>query len=259
MQIHVLASGSTGNAVFMEIGQRRFLMDAGISNRRIEKGLAEVGVSVGDLDGILVTHEHIDHVKGLDVLVRKHRIPVYARPATWQRIKGRDRWPTECQRVMEQRIDFGSGVHMQCFPISHDAVDPVGFCFYHEDEKYVLATDTGMITPVLVKALSGASVAVIESNHDLDMLRSGPYPPYLKKRILSQQGHLSNVDAGKLLANIPRRERMQVFLAHLSQQNNEPKLAEDTVSSILSSKGCKVGEELVLHRTYPDRISSYIA
>ena len=257
MQIHILASGSTGNAVFIELGKKRFLLDAGISNRRIERGLAKVGASVGDLDAVLITHEHTDHIKGLDVLVRKHGIPVYARPAAWQQIPARDRWPAECRCRMDAHMDFGGGVYMECFPVSHDAVDPVGFCFYYQHEKYVLATDTGMITSAMVKAISGARVAVIESNHDLEMLRTGPYPAFLKYRILSERGHLSNLDTGRLLTQVSRGEEMQVFLAHLSQKNNEPDLAEATVSRMLEKNGCRVGQEVILHRTYPDRISSY--
>jgi phosphoribosyl 1,2-cyclic phosphodiesterase len=251
MQLHILASGSTGNSVLIELGGRKLLIDAGISARRIEHGLAEVGISVSDLDGLLITHEHSDHIKGIQTLVKRHHLPVYARAATWEAISGQDKLPPECRRELGERLDIGA-VKIVPFPISHDAVDPVGFCFYYQDIKWVIATDLGVITPSAAEALAYADVAILEANHDLQMLQTGPYPPFLKQRIKSKYGHLSNHDAGHILAQIPRQRVMQVFLAHLSQQNNHPRLAEKTVSQVLQQSGCGVGEEIVLHRTHPD-------
>ncbi len=257
MQIHILASGSTGNAVFIEMGGRKLLIDAGISNRRIERGLAEVGFKVDNLDGVLITHEHSDHIKGIQVLVKRHHIPIYARPATWAAMPERDKIPRELRRELEDSLNFG-GLKIETFPVSHDAVDPVGFCFYYKKNKWVLATDLGMITQSVAEALAYADVAVLESNHDLEMLAVGPYPEFLKRRIKGKQGHLSNYDAGQILARIPRRHAMNVFLAHLSKQNNLPHLAESTVSDVLCSCGCQIGDDVVLHRTYPDRTVSLV-
>ncbi|MDD2585112.1 MAG: MBL fold metallo-hydrolase [Syntrophomonadaceae bacterium] len=256
MQVHVLASGSTGNAVFFQFGHTKILVDAGISTRRIEKGLAEVGVKAGDLDGVLITHEHTDHIKGLDVLIRRYEIPVYARSKTWGMIKCRDKFSPCCRVEMPESFDIG-GVKVEPFSTPHDAVDPVGFCFYYQQGKYVLATDLGIVTPSVAEALTLADVAVMESNHDLEMLIMGPYPGFLKQRIRGNNGHLSNHDAGKVLASIPRKKGMQVFLAHLSQQNNLPMLAEKTVADILLQSNCAVGEEVILHRTYPNRRASF--
>jgi phosphoribosyl 1,2-cyclic phosphodiesterase len=251
MQLHILASGSTGNSVFVELGGRKLLIDAGISARRIENGLKEAGIQLSDLDGVLITHEHSDHIKGIQVLVKRHRMPVYARAATWESISGYVKIPKECRRELGDSLNFG-GLKVVPFSISHDAADPVGFCFYYKNIKWVLATDLGIVTRNVEQALSYADLAVLESNHDTEMLRSGPYPAFLKQRIKGRQGHLSNYDAGQILAHIPRKQVMQVFLAHLSQQNNRPYLAEQTVSQVLQKYGCGVGEEIILHRTYPD-------
>lgn len=257
MQVHILASGSTGNAIFIEMGGHKLLIDAGISTRRIERGLAEVGIRAADLDGILITHEHSDHIKGLDVLVRKHQIPVYARPAAWEAIPCRNKLPGSCCRELEDSLEIGD-VQILPFAISHDAADPVGFRFYYRNFKCVLATDLGETTPVVEKALAMADAVILEANHDAEMLRTGPYPQFLKQRIKSRVGHLSNVQAAEILAAIPRRKVMQVFLAHLSQKNNHPQLAKKTVADILKNYGCLVGEEIILNRTYPDGTASLV-
>lgn len=244
--------------MFLQFGSTRLLVDAGISARRIERGLAELGIRAAELDGILITHEHQDHIKGLDVLVRRHSIPVYAREKTWEHIACRSNLPLQCCQSFQGDFDLGE-VRVEPFSISHDAADPVGFAFCHGKMRCVLATDLGVVTPQVETALHNAQVLILESNHDLDMLHRGPYPLYLKQRIRSNKGHLSNHDAGKVLSRLKRRETMHVFLAHLSQQNNDPRLAKQTVTYFLSQSGCQVGEEVVLHSTFPDRTSSFVS
>lgn len=257
MQLHILASGSTGNAIYFEFGGTRILVDAGISTRRIERSLAEIGVKTGDLDGVLITHEHIDHIKGIDVLARKYELPVYARPAAWTKIPCRDKLPGKCIRYLEGIFRLGE-VDIEPFKTSHDAVDPVGFCFHYQGQKWVLATDLGVVTQEVARALSHADGAVLEANHDPEMLSKGPYPQVLKRRIRSDHGHLSNYDTARVLTSIPRLESMQVFLAHLSQQNNNPRLALQTVGEILHRKGCDLRREIILHPTFPDRTVSFV-
>lgn len=255
MQIHILASGSTGNAAFIEMGGHKILIDAGISTRRIERGLAEVGFDPSQLDAILLTHEHSDHIQGLDVLVRRYKIPVYTRPATWEKIPCRDKLPVECCRELSASLNLGS-MKIVPFGISHDAVDPIGFCLLQGNAKTVLATDLGQITPTVEAALAYADILILESNHDPIMLKEGPYPTYLKKRISGPQGHLSNQEAGRILARLPHTGTMQVFLAHLSQQNNFPHLAMGTVEEILTQQGC---DEIVLRRTHPAATASLVS
>lgn len=254
MEVHVLASGSTGNAVFINMDNRRFLVDAGISATRIEKALKSIGTHPSELDAVLITHEHHDHISGLPVFLKRHGIPVYTRAATWQGIDFAGNLPPECIREMHDSLTFGD-VHIESFDISHDAAEPVGFVFTCRDKKLSVATDLGIFTASVVRALSQADAIVLESNHDPDMLAIGPYPPFLKKRIRSRYGHLSNYDAAGLLGCVNRKAHTQVFLAHLSQENNCPDLAEFTVREQLTSRGIKVDQEILLYRTYPDQIS----
>lgn len=258
MQVHILASGSTGNAVYFQFGKARILVDAGISARRIERGLAEIGVRGRDLDAVLITHEHQDHIQGLDVFIRRYQIPVYARERAWAGIKCSEKFPRECCQYITAGFDLGP-IRVEPFSISHDAADPVGYAFYYGQRKWVMATDLGMITPGVEKAMAGADLLVLESNHDVDMLVKGPYPLFLKQRIRSSKGHLSNLDAGQVLARLPRQRPMQVFLAHLSQKNNNPRLAYQTVSAVLQQFGCLLGDEIQLNYTHPDHTASYIA
>lgn len=258
MEIHILASGSTGNAAFLRFGDTGILIDAGISARRIEKGLAEVGFHAGDLSAVLITHEHNDHIRGLDVLIRRHQIPVYTRGRTWENIPCRKDLPGHCCRNIEKEFSIHQ-VGVSTVDISHDAADPIGFVFHHEEKKIVIATDIGVVTPAVENALEMADAAVLEANHDLDMLQNGPYPRFLKQRILSSHGHLSNLSAARLLSRIKHPMGMQVFLAHLSQQNNHPDLAERTVQEFLISCGYDMGKDIVLRRTFPDgRASSLL-
>ncbi len=257
MQIHILASGSSGNAVFIEMGGHKILIDAGISTRRIEQGLAAVGIEVSQLDAVLITHEHSDHIKGLDVLVRRYKLPVYTRAATWEKIPCRDQLPQECCRELGASLTIGS-MKIEPFAIPHDAVDPVGFSILQGKLKWVLATDLGEVTPTVETALDYADTVILEANHDPLMLKEGPYPSYLKKRISGPKGHLSNQEAGRVLARVSHSGAMRVFLAHLSQQNNFPHLALQTVGEILQKNGCNVGEEILLQRTFPTSTASWV-
>ncbi len=254
MQIHVLASGSTGNATFIEMENTKLLVDAGISTRRIKQSLDAIGTKVEDIDGVLITHEHRDHVNGLTTLLKKYKIPAYARPDTWRSMFCRGVLPEECCKALPDSLSIGR-IKIEPFSISHDAADPVGFRLYAGSSKVSVATDLGFVTPTVKEALSLSDVMVLESNHDVEMLKNGSYPWHLKKRIMSNRGHLANTDAGWTLARIDRKAHTHVFLAHLSQENNRPELAEDTVAEILTNQGCRLGQEVTLHLTYPEQIS----
>ncbi|MBP2650320.1 MAG: yycJ [Firmicutes bacterium] len=254
MDVHVLASGSRGNSTFLQLGDANILIDAGISARRIKTELDKIDVDICDLDGVLITHEHRDHINGLSTLTRKYGVPVYARPATWEAILSQPAVkaiPLSCQLELTASLDIGN-VKIESFSISHDAVDPVGFSLYHSHTKYAFATDLGFVTDTVKKALALSDVIVLEANHDIDMLKQGSYPSFLKNRILSNRGHLANTDAGWTLARLNRKKQCHVFLAHLSQENNRPEVAEKTVAEILTEEGCTVGDDVTLHLTYPD-------
>lgn len=237
MRVSVLASGSKGNAIFVELDGVRLLVDAGISATRIKRGLMEQGVDAGELDGILVTHEHTDHVNGLPMLSKWYHLPIFTRSGTMEHMVCREKIPMECFHAIEGDFQVGR-VKIVPFNIPHDAADPVGYRI-EGSETCVVATDLGFVTSSVQAALEGADVMVLEANHDPGMLRQGSYPWPLKRRILSNRGHLANSDAAWALARLHRRPR-KVFLAHLSEENNRPELAQETVQSILARQGVEI-------------------
>lgn len=255
MKVHVLASGSAGNSIFLKDEHTNILIDAGISARRIKNSLAAIGTAIEDLDGIFITHEHSDHIKGLPTLLKKYRLPVYTRPATWDAMPFKEPLPAACYRGLPESIDLGT-MKIEPFSISHDAADPVGFNFFCRDNKCSVATDLGFVTDKVKKALALSDILVLESNHDTDMLEQGSYPWSLKKRIMSNRGHLSNIDAAWTIARMSRKAHTHVFLAHMSKENNRPELARETVGNILSSQGLRLGMDVSLHLTFPDQTAS---
>ena len=259
MRVHVLASGSTGNAVYIEMGGKRLLVDAGISSRRITAGLHDVGVDPSQLDAIFITHEHRDHIQGLDVFCRRYQRPVYARAGTWDGIGCRDNLPADCRNDLKDSLNLGS-LRVDCIPISHDANDPVGFIFRQGESQIANITDIGCINSTLIRSLAGSDIMVLESNHDSEMLKSGPYPPYLKRRISSSNGHLSNLECGRLLSLVekPSRRIPHVLLAHISQQNNQPQLAMASVEQELRKGGYIPGCDIMLHLTHATSCSSVV-
>lgn len=252
MEISVLASGSTGNAVCVSTGETRILIDGGISTRAMTRKLADIGIDAGTLDAVLVTHEHHDHTKGLMTFGKKYDIPVYARYDAWRAMPGVAKAVAQHnRRILRDSLEVGQ-CKIEVFDTSHDAADPVGFSIFCEDKKFSLATDLGCVSSRVKNALSASDFLVFESNHDLNMLEQGSYPAFLKRRILGSRGHLSNEDAGYILADIARHKpHMQIMLAHLSQENNRPQLAKTTVETIMENSGLKLEEEVAVKVSSP--------
>ena len=236
-QVVMLASGSKGNAALISTDSQRFLVDVGISCRELVKRMQQVGASPEELDGVFVTHEHVDHVKGIVTFAKKYQVPLYASQGTWRAVFSR--YPelnrANC-RLTGQRLLVGD-VSIACFATSHDAAQPQGYSFLWRsgETKCTYVTDTGFVTPAVREAVQGSDVLILEANHDVEMLKNGSYPYELKQRILGTRGHLSNNTAGQFLLQLEKMPR-RIFLAHLSEQNNLPKLALDTVKNILDSK-----------------------
>ena len=235
-QVAVLASGSKGNATVMRCESGMVLVDAGISCRRIMQGMQKLGLRPENLDAVFITHEHIDHVKGLETFAKKYPVPIYASRGTWQGI--RQTLPRLdlklCNRQIlapQTEVTLG-GLQVRSFSVSHDALEPAGYLFRSKGHVFGYVTDTGYVSDVVKRELEGAEVLVIESNHDPILLKNGRYPPPLQKRILGTRGHLANATAGHLLATLQTLPG-QVFLAHLSQENNTPDLALNTVRGIV--------------------------
>ncbi|WP_108022374.1 MBL fold metallo-hydrolase [Melghirimyces profundicolus] len=255
MKYSILASGSTGNALYVETGRIRVLVDAGLSGKRLEKLLTSIGVEPSSLHAVLVTHEHSDHIKGLGVFARRYRLPVYMNETTWAALpSGVGGIPIEQQHVFPtlSTLDL-EDLTVESFPVSHDAAEPMGFCFHHEGSRLGLVTDTGYINPRIAEKVAGCDALILEANHDVNMLRMGTYPWNVKRRILSDVGHLSNEDAGEALLTFLRGNGEDVFLAHLSQDNNLTDLAHLTVKGILQEQGLDVGRDVRLRGTQPDR------
>ena len=242
MEAAVLASGSKGNATYVEMDGVRLLIDAGISATRIKKALAAIGTDAAALDAILLTHEHRDHIAGLATMSKWYHLPIFTRPGTIAGLKGKVAVPEDELHAVSDAFSF-DGLHILPFSTSHDAADPCGFRICGS-KCCTLATDLGFVTQNVQEAVDGADVAILEANHDLDMLKNGRYPWPLKRRILSNRGHLTNADAAWALVRMQARPK-HVVLAHLSEENNRPELAQETVSDILHGQGVAV-EDLQL-------------
>ena len=254
MQVYVLASSSKGNASVLEIAGHYFLIDAGIPCALLEKQLALCGLHPSCLSAVFITHEHQDHIKGLDVLVHRYRLPVFTRPGTWEKLSFKKPVPAGCRREIQESLTL-EGVSIHTFPISHDAADPVGFSFHGEGRTFTAATDLGIITPSVENAVREADVLLLESNHDPQMLLHGTYPAFLKKRMAGENGHVSIQEAGRLLAENSMGRPRQVFLAHLSSENNRIETAQQCVRNLLEEAGYQMGRDITLHKTYPQQVS----
>ena len=242
LQVSILASGSKGNSVYVELDGVRLLVDAGISAARITKGLRARGIEPQSLDAVLVTHEHIDHVRGLKTLAKQYHLPILATRGTLAGIDGGAAFEDDMRSISDAFM-IGN-VTVQPFATSHDAAEPCGFRI-EGSHCCTVATDLGVVTDTVQDAMEGADVLVLEANHDADLLRQGSYPWSLKRRILSNRGHLANGDAAWALTRMKKHPR-KVYLAHLSEENNRPALARDTVHDILASCGMTLDIESCL-------------
>ncbi|MBD2860688.1 MBL fold metallo-hydrolase [Paenibacillus oceani] len=256
----VLASGSTGNSLLVDHEGTKVLVDAGLSAKKIEQLMEERGVRGSELDAILITHEHSDHIKGVGALARKHDLPVYANEKTWEALnKHLGALAEEKIKVMETGsvVEFG-GLQVESYPISHDAAEPVGYCFHDGDTKLSLATDLGYVSSKVKEKIADSDAIILESNHDIEMLRMGKYPWNIKRRILGDTGHLSNEAAGEALCDILTGKTETVYLAHLSRDHNLMDLAKLTVNNILEERGIQADERKVeLKDTYFDRATKW--
>ncbi len=239
MRFIPLYSGSSGNSSLICAGDTRVLVDAGLTGKAIVSALECAGEDPANLSGIVVTHEHIDHVKGVGVLSRRYGIPVYANEATWRAMAPLvGNIPVRSIRTFTTGQNFYIGdIDLTPFAISHDAAEPVGYRLFHKGRSVVCMTDTGVVTDALRENANAADLILLESNHDPVMLKNGPYPYQLKRRILSEKGHLSNGDAGLTLVKLYETGVRRAILAHLSRENNTEQLAMSTVRGVLTENG----------------------
>jgi phosphoribosyl 1,2-cyclic phosphodiesterase len=237
VQISLLASGSKGNAVYVESGDTRVLIDAGLSAVEIIKRLAALGVDGSTLNAILISHDHSDHTRGAGTLARRLKIPLLVSSPTRR----------ACDSLLKKTvsIEFEAGTTftfrdllVDPFPVTHDAVDPVGFTITSREGKLGFATDFGIVTRLVANKLTGCRMLVLEANHDEEMLLNGPYPWHLKQRIKSKHGHISNTESMELLEDLLHEGLEGVLLAHLSEVNNSPELPLAAATSLLDKQTC---------------------
>lgn len=248
MKFCSLYSGSSGNSLFISNNNTKLLIDAGLSGVKIQSALKAIGENPNELCGILVTHEHCDHIHGLGVLSRRFDIPIFANEDTW------DAMIRDLGKIAPHNVkifDFEStlvleDLEIKAFKTSHDAVASAGFSINNGKKFLGIATDSGMITAEMMESLLGCDLVVLESNHDPSMLEAGRYPFYLKQRIKSDFGHLSNEIAGNMALALVKAGTEQLVLAHLSEENNYPLLAYETTSRILAGAGVVLEKDVIL-------------
>ncbi len=230
-----LGSGSRGNSLAVWDSEDLFLIDAGFSGKELKKRLGEVGLSPEDIKAIIITHEHSDHVKGVGVMSRRYGIPIYATPIVLQgKVLKKEKLKAQVEIQPEKGFKLGR-FEIKGFEVPHDAPQTLGYRIQSNGRCITHATDIGRVTPDIQNMLEGCDGLVLESNHDIEMLNNGPYPAFLKRRILSDKGHLPNVESGEVLVKVIGPDTQHVTLAHLSEENNTPEVALETVKTILSS------------------------
>lgn len=252
------SSGSSGNCYLVRTDETAVLVDAGISARKIQAGLEQTGTEDRHLRALLITHEHSDHVKSLSTLMKKKPgLEAFANRATWNAI-GIDPGQNRYMSLEAGELFRIGDILVKAFPVCHDAADPVGYSFYAEGRQVSIVTDTGCIPEEMVAEVTGADLLVLEANHDVDMLRIGRYPWFLKQRILGDRGHLSNESAARMLVRLlsghPKERR--ILLAHLSRENNFPEMAYQTVKNILEEEEYRIGSHVEIGTIVRDEISA---
>lgn len=255
MQYSVLASGSTGNSLYIETEKQRLLIDCGLSGKKMIDLLRQIGRRPEDIDAILVTHEHSDHVKGLGVFARRFQTPVYANAKTWTAM------PSIVGQIPpDQKFEFQANtvksfgtLDIESFSVSHDAADPMFYIVHDHDRKLTLLTDLGYVSDHIKGLIRDSDIYVMEANHDTEMLMMGRYPWSVKRRILGDTGHISNDESGLALTEVLGDRTKRIYLAHLSRDNNMKELARMSVGQKLEHTGLKIGRDLDLLDTDPER------
>ena len=253
LRFSILASGSSGNITYIESDKQRLLVDAGLSGKKIETLFAQIDRKVADVDAIFVTHEHKDHIHGVGVLSRKYNIPVYANRATWQAMENMIGAiaPENRREVEPDKLITLGDIDVQTYQVSHDAAMPQFYAFQQGNKQFAMLTDTGYVSDKLRSLLKNANAYLIESNHEIEMLRYGQYPWSLKQRILGDKGHLSNEDGALAMVDLIGESTEAIYLGHLSRENNTKELAMNTMETVLQQHDYDVNRTFQLFMTDP--------
>lgn len=253
-----LASGSSGNSALITSKGTKILIDCGISGKRLEEAMNRIDMSCRDLDAILVTHEHTDHISGVGIISRRYSLPIYATEKT-HKCMNVGRIAEENIKIINAGEAFEIGdIAVSAYHIQHDAADPVGFSFTADKEKYAITTDTGIMTEEIKKSIFKSRAVILEANHDVDMLMYGDYPFQLKQRILGKRGHLSNDSAAEAIIELLENGTESIMLAHLSHENNTPELAYKTAENALTEHGALPGRDLLLKVAARNEVTPFI-
>lgn len=245
-----LYSGSTGNSLLVKNDNTCILVDAGVSGIKIVEALNSISIDISEIDAILVTHEHTDHIKSIGTLSKKYNIPVFANKETWHAMPTEEKKvPLDCQKTftIDNKFSIGS-LEICAFSIPHDAANPCGFNIFGSNKKISIATDIGHITPSIFTNLQNSSFVLLESNYDPEVLKCSSYPYNLKRRIAGPNGHLPNKEAGDTISKLIDSGLKSVMLGHLSKENNFPELAHQTVL-----------EELISNSYTKNSVNLYVA
>lgn len=241
-----LISGSSGNATFLSDGKTNLLIDCGMSGAKLKDALHSIDELPENIDALLITHEHIDHTKGAGVISRRYNIPVYATKGTHSRMDAGKLADENIQIISDGTYFELGNIGITPFTIPHDASEPVGFTFSANGERYALATDIGRMNDSILNSITGCKYVLLESNHDVEMLRCGSYPFPLKQRILGDFGHLSNDVAAQTALTLTESGTEHIMLGHLSQENNRPEIALLESYNLLTRSGVNVGNDVTL-------------
>lgn len=250
-----LYSGSSGNCHYIKTENATILVDAGLSGKKIQQEIINIGEDPKKIDAIFITHEHSDHIQGAGIMSRRFDVPIYANKETWKAMEPSiGEVKSHNIKILEECTEVGD-LAIKSFDISHDAAHPVGYNIFYKSKKVSLVTDTGCVNDVIINSIMDSDLLLVESNHDEDMVLIGPYPWPLKRRVLGEFGHMSNDTAGNLITKIVRKGTEIVLLGHLSKENNFPELAYKTVENILKENSIDVNPGICLDMTYRDRSS----
>ncbi|WP_027399639.1 MBL fold metallo-hydrolase [Anaerovorax odorimutans] len=251
------SSGSSGNCYLIKSQNTALLVDAGISGKKILEGLEKTKTNLEFLSALLITHEHSDHTKSIKTLTKKHNnLNVYANKKTWEMIN-KDICKDQMKTFDTGKIFTIGDIRVKPFKVSHDAADPVGFSFYSRDKQISVVTDTGYMNDEILCEVENADILILEANHDIEMLKIGKYPWFLKQRVLGDEGHLSNEAAGQAIVKLltKNKKERRILLGHLSRENNFPEMAYQTVKNILEEANYYIGKHVYLNTIIRDEIS----
>ncbi|PKP51987.1 MAG: MBL fold metallo-hydrolase [Bacteroidetes bacterium HGW-Bacteroidetes-1] len=245
-----MASGSSGNCYYVGNSEGALLIDAGISIRKISKILNEFGRHLHSIKGILISHDHIDHISSLETLTRKFKIPVYASSGTWAGVM-RNRFTKFADsnkhiEVIPGKPFIAGGFRITAFPVSHDANEALGYYIENSHQSISFATDLGFIDETTAYYFKKSNVLILEANYDEEMLANGPYPERLRQRIRCNTGHLSNLQAADCIADVYHEKMSHIFLIHLSKENNNPQRVLETLQKTCNEKGITIGNDTII-------------